>query len=120
MGHGYARPVSASVPAGAATIVIPLNRYASRSHIEVSLTGANTFSIDSTLDTILWEQAVLDGAVNLQPRGDDVDDPTTAAWVEEQASGTADVTLKLNAPIAAIRIVKSVGAGTAEVRVQQT
>lgn len=120
MGHGYARPVSASVVAGANTVVIPLNRYASRSHIQVALTGANTFSIDSTLDNILWNTATLASAVNLQPNSPDDADPTTAAWVEEQASGTADVTLKLNSPIAAIRVVKTVGAGTAEVRVQQT
>jgi hypothetical protein len=120
MGYAYARPISSSVPAGAATVVIPLNRYAARSHIQVAITGANTFSIDSTLDTVLWDQSVIDGAANLQPRGDDVADPSTAAWVEEQASGSASVTLKLNSPVAAIRIVKSVGAGTAEVRVQQT
>lgn len=116
----YARPVSASIPAGAATVVIPLNRYAARSHIQVDVTGANTFSIDSTLDTILWDQTVVDAAVNLQPRGDDVAGPSTAAWVEEQASGGVDSTLKLNSPVAAIRIVKTVGAGTALVRIQQT
>ena len=120
MGHNYSRPHTTSIPAGAVTVVIPLNRYSARTHVQVALTGANTFSIDSTLDTVLWDQAVIDGAVNLQPRGDDVADPTTAAWVEEQASGTADVTLKLDSPIAAIRVVKSVGAGTALVRVQQT
>lgn len=116
----YSRPVVGSIAAGAVTTVIPLNRYAARSHIQVAITGANTFSIDSTLDNILWDAAPLANAVNLQPNSPEDSDPSTAAWVEEQASGSASVTLKLNSPVAAIRIVKTVGAGTAEYRVQQT
>lgn len=116
----YSRPIVGSIAAGVVTTVIPVNRYASRTHIQVALTGANTFSIESTLDNILWDQAVLDGAVNLQPNSAEDDDPSTAAWVEELASGTVDVTLKLDSPIAAVRILKTVGAGTAAYRIQQT
>ena len=116
----YSRPVTSSVAAGANTVYIPLNRYSNRSHIQVALTGANTFSIESTLDTILWDAASLAGNANLQNRQDGYAAPASAAWVEEQASGTASVTLKLDSPVAAIRIVKTVGAGTAAVRIQQT
>lgn len=116
----YSRPTVGSIAAGAVTTVVPLNRYSARTHIQVDLTGANTFSIDSTLDNVLWNTATLASAVNLQPNSPEDADPTAAAWVEEQASGSVDVTLKLNSPIAAIRIVKTVGAGTAEYRVQQT
>jgi len=121
MGRSYARPVNASVVAGANTVNIPLDRYANRTHIQVILTGANTFSIDSTLDSILFSTAVLASAVNLQPNNPARQDPSTANWSEELPSAVdtpADV--HLNAPVAAIRIVKSAGAGTAEVRVQQS
>lgn len=120
MGRSYSRPVSASVVAGAVTVNIPLNRHASRTHIQVILTGANTFSIDSTLDSIHFSTAVLASAVNLQPNNESRQDPSNANWSEEQAS-TVDTPadIHLNAPVAAIRIVKSAGAGTAEVRIQQ-
>ena len=118
MGFSYSRPIRRQLAAGANTIVIPLNRHASRTHVQVVLTGANTFSIDSTQDTVLWDQSVIDNAVNLQPR-DALADPASAVWAEEQASGSATSLLKLNSPVAAIRIVKTTGAGTAEIRVQQ-
>lgn len=119
MSHSTARPIVVNIIAGAVTKNIPLNRHASRTRIDVVLTGANTFSIDETLDTILWDATALT-AINLQPRTGDVTDPTTANWVEVQASAAASSTLVLNSPVAAIRIVKSLGAGTAEVRIQQT
>jgi len=121
MGHAYARPIVTALIAGANTVNIPLNRHASRTHIQVILTGANTFSIDSTLDSIHFSTAVLASAVNLQPNNASRQDPANANWSEELASAVdtaADV--HLNAPVAAIRIVKSAGAGTAEVRIQQT
>lgn len=116
----HARPIAGSIAAGAVTKAIPLNRHASRTSVDVVLTGVNTFSIESTLDSIHWNTADLASAINLQPRGASYADPTTAAWVEEQASASATSTLKLNQPVAAIRIVKTVGAGTAEYRIQQT
>lgn len=120
MSHSTARPVVTSVIAGAVTKVIPLNRHASRTRIDVVLTGANTFSIDETLDTVLWDAAVIASAWNVAGRTGDVTDPTTANWAEIQVSASASSSLVLNSPIAAIRIVKSAGAGTAEVRIQQT
>ena len=120
MGHSTARPVVISMVLGAAeTANIPLNRHASRTHIQVILTGANTFSIDSTQDSIHFSTAVLASAVNLQPNNASRQDPGTASWMEEQASASADSTLKLNSPVAAVRIVKTAGAGSAEVRIQQ-
>ncbi len=119
MSNSTARPVVVSIPAGAITKDIPLNRHADRTTIGVAITGANTYSIDSTLDTVLWDTVALK-AVNLQPRTGDVVDTGSANWVEELASGSVTASLTLNAPVAAIRIVKSGGAGTAEVRIQQT
>jgi len=120
MGGSYSRPVQGNIVAGAVTVNIPLNRHANRTHLQVVLTGANTFSVDSTQDSIHWDQAVLDSAVNLQPPNSIRADPSTAIWEEEQASGTVDLSLKLNAPVAALRIVKTVGAGTAVYRIQQS
>jgi hypothetical protein len=119
MGRSYSRPVSASLVAGANTVNIPLNRHASRTHIQVILTGANTFSIDSTLDSIHFSTAVLASAVNLQPNNPSRQDPSNANWSEELPSAAVAADVHLNAPVAAIRIVKSAGAGTAEVRIQQ-
>lgn len=118
MGHSVARPVIVDVPANAITINIPVNRHASRTTFQIDLTGANTFSVESTLDTILWSDAAL-VAVNLQPRGGDVVDPSDAAWVEELASASVDAQFQLNSPVAALRVIKTVGAGTAKVRIQQ-
>ncbi len=116
----WSRPITGSIAAGAVTVNIPLNRHAGRTKIDVVLTGANTFSIDSTQDSIHFDTETDPVPVNFAKLSADHVPPASAQWVEEQASASATSTLALNSPVAAVRIVKTVGAGTAEYRIQQT
>jgi len=118
MSHSTARPVVGETAAGTGATYIPVNRHASRTNIHIDAIGTVTFTVDSTLDTILWDATAL-AAINMQPnRGDQVA-PASAFWVNEIASGSADADVQLNAPVAAIRINITAGTGSVGYRIQQ-
>lgn len=118
MSHSTARPVVGVTAAGTGATYIPLNRHASRTNIHVVANGTVTFTVDSTLDTILWDATALQ-AVNLTGLSADHVAPANALWVNEIASGSVSADAQLNSPVGAVRIDITAGTGTVGFRIQQ-
>ena len=118
MGYSYSRPVIGQTATGTGATYIPLSRHSSRTNVQVVANGTVTFTVDSTLQGIHWDDTAL-AAVNLQPNNEAWVAPANADWMNEIASGSASADVQVNSPIAALRINITAGTGSVSYRIQQ-
>lgn len=122
MGHTRRRPITGQTAANvvAATYIV-VEASADDTRIQVVANGTVTFTVDSTLQNIMYSTAA-QGTWNVsQPRDSDrYVDPAAAVWTEELASGSVSAVVELiNQPIFAIRINQTAGTGSVSYHILQ-
>jgi len=116
MGHSRRRPFTGETVAGVGATYIPVEAFQSDTDVQVVAVGTVTFTVDTTLENIMYDTAA-QAAVNLrQPRDSSrYVDPASAVWTNLIASGAVSARAALtDAPVFAVRI--NITAGTGSVR----
>ncbi len=116
----WSRPIVGTTPTGTGITYIVMNKYDSRSNIQVVANGTVTFTVDTTLDTIHFDDETDPVPVNFQNLSADHVAPASAEWINLVASGSADAQSQINYPIAAVRLNITAGTGSVTYRIQQT
>jgi hypothetical protein len=115
----YSRPIVGTTATGTGATYIVLSRYSELTNINLVANGTVTFTVDSTIDNILWDATALT-AVNLQTNDSSMSDPASAFWVNEVASGSVNASARISTPIFGIRIDITAGTGSVSYQIQQT
>lgn len=112
MGYSRRRPITGTTPVGVGATYIVVEAFEDDTNIQVIANGTVTFTVDSTMQNIMYDATAL-AAVNLSQPADSSRyvAPASAVWANEIASGaiSAAVTLQ-NEPVFAIRINITAGA----------
>jgi len=115
--HLASRPIVGETAAGVGATYIIVDRYQDDINVQVTANGTVTFTVDWTIDNILWDTAA-QAAVNLQNRPDLVD-PASAAWTNLIGSGGVDAAAQLDNTVFALRIDITAGTGSVAYRIAQ-
>lgn len=122
MGHARRRPFVGTTPAGVGAHYIPVEAFEDDTNIQVIANGTVTFTVDSTVQNILYDTAAI-AAVNIGPQVAESDryvDPASAVWTNVIASGSASANAQLaNEPIFALRINITAGTGSVSYHITQ-
>jgi hypothetical protein len=122
MGHKpRARPIVGETPAGTGETYVIVDGYQDDLNIQVVAVGTVTFTVDSTVQNILYDAAA-QAAVNIVPQVAQAVryvDPGSAVWNNEIASGGANAFATLNAPVFAVRINITAGTGSVQYHIAQ-
>ena len=115
MGRSRRRPFTGETPAGVGITYIPVEAFMSDTDVQVVAIGTVTFTVDTTLENIMYDTAT-QAAINMQPQGPGrYVDPASAVWTNLIASGAVSARAALtDAPVFAVRI--NITAGTGSVR----
>lgn len=114
MGHSRRRPFVGETPAGVGITYIPVEVFQANTNVQAIAVGTVTFTVDTTLENILYDTAA-QAAVNLQGDSSRYVDPASAVFTNLIASGSVSATASVNdTPIFAVRI--NITAGTGSVR----
>ena len=116
MGHSRRRPFTGVTADGIGIKYIVVEAFEDDTNIQVIANGTVTFTVDVTIENIMYDAATK-GAANIASPADDSRyvDPTSAVWTNVIASGIVSATVALaNQPIFAVRI--NITAGTGSVR----
>lgn len=120
--HARSRPIVGRTPDGIGAHYIVVDGYQDDLNIQVVANGTVTFTVDSTLQNILYSTAA-QAAVNVggqtPPEQDRYVDPASAVWTNEIASGSADARDTIVGPVFAIRINITVGTGSVSYHIAQ-
>jgi hypothetical protein len=106
MGHTRRRPITGTTPVGVGATYIIVEAAADDTNVQIVANGTVTFTVDSTLQNILYSTAA-QAAINLSSPSDPdrYVDPTNAVWTEQLASAGVDANVTMvNEPIFALRI----------------
>ena len=119
MGHSRKRPIVGETPAGTGATYIVLEAFEDDTNIQVIANGTVTFTVDSTVQNILYDTAA-QAAVNVSnPNGRYVD-PASAVWTNIITTGSADANVQLqNEPVFALRINITAGTGSVSYHITQ-
>jgi hypothetical protein len=121
MGHTRRRPIVGQTAANvvAATYIV-VEASSDDTRIQVVANGTVTFTVDSTLQNIMYDAAT-QAAWNVG--GGDPDRyvvPASAVWTEELASGSVSAVVEIiNQPVFAIRINQTAGTGSVSYHILQ-
>lgn len=121
MGHTRRRPFTGVTPAGVNATYIVVEASLDDTSITVDPVGAATFTVDYTLDNILFDTAA-QAAWNLSMANDPgrYVDPGDALFTNVIASGAVQAVGSVaNIPIFAIRINQTAGAGSVRYAITQ-
>ena len=116
MGRSRRRPFTGVTADGTGIKYIVVEAFESDTNIQVIANGTVTFTVDTTIENIMYDAATKD-AINIASPADDSRyvDPTSAVWTNVIASGIVSATVALvSQPIFAVRI--NITAGTGSVR----
>jgi hypothetical protein len=115
MGHNYLgrnRPIVGETPAGVGATYIVVEGYEDDVNIQVIANGTVTFTVDYTLQNILYDATAI-AAVNIGNAEGRYVDPASAVWINEIASGSASTQSTMtDTPIFALRINVTAGTGS--------
>lgn len=119
MGATRKRPIVGTTPAGVGITYIVVEAFEDDTDIQVVANGTVTFTVDSTLQNIMYD-ATAQAAVNIyNPNGRYVA-PTAAVWANEIASGSVSARVALaSEPVFAIRINITAGTGSVSYSILQ-
>lgn len=120
MGHVRTRmrPITGTTPAGVGATYIVVESFEDDTQIQVIANGTVTFTVDSTVQNILYDAAA-QSAVNIGNPNDRYVAPASAVWANEIVSGSVDAAVTLSKLIFAIRINITVGTGSVTYTVAQ-
>jgi hypothetical protein len=121
MGHSRRRPITGQTAAGVGIKYIVVEAFQDDTNIQVIANGTVTFTVDTTIQNIMYDATAL-AAVNLsQPEDSDrYVAPTAAVWDNVIASGSVSATVALaNLPIFAVRINITAGTGSVSYHIAQ-
>ena len=122
MGHTRRRPIVGQTAANvvAATYIV-VEASADDTRIQVVANGTVTFTVDSTLQNIMYDATALAAAnLNSPSDPDRYVAPASAVWTEELASGSVSAVVELiNQPCFAIRINQTAGTGSVSYHILQ-
>jgi len=115
MGHNYLgrnRPIVGETPAGVGATYIVVEGYEDDVNIQVVANGTVTFTVDFTLQNILYDATAI-AAVNVGNAEGRYVDPASAVWINEIASGVISAQSTMtDTPIFALRINVTAGTGS--------
>lgn len=115
MGHNYLgrnRPIVGETPAGVGATYIVVEGYEDDVNIQVVANGTVTFTVDFTLQNILYDATAI-AAVNVGNAEGRYVDPASAVWINEIASGAISAQSTMtDTPIFALRINVTAGTGS--------
>ena len=115
MGHNYLgrnRPIVGETPAGVGATYIVVEGYEDDVNIQVIANGTVTFTVDFTLQNILYDATAI-AAVNIGNAEGRYVDPASAVWINEIASGVISAQSTMtDTPIFALRINVTAGTGS--------
>lgn len=121
MGHSRRRPFTGQTPTGVGITYIVVEAFEDDTNIQVVANGTVTFTVDTTIENIMYDAAA-QAAVNLSSPSDPdrYVAPTAAQWDNVIASGsvTANVALA-NVPVFAVRINITAGTGSVSYAIAQ-
>lgn len=119
MGHARKRPIVGQTPAGTGATYIVVEAFEDDTNIQVVANGTVTFTVDSTVQNILYD-ATAQAAVNIgNPEGRYVA-PASAVWKNVITTGSADANAQIaNEPIFALRINITAGTGSVSYHITQ-
>ena len=122
MGHnllGRNRPIVGETPAGVGATYVVVEGYEDDINIQVIANGTVTFTVDWTLQNILYDAAAI-AAVNIRNDEGRYVDPASAVWINEIASGVISAQSTLtDRPIFAFRINVTAGTGSVSYTIAQ-
>lgn len=121
MGHTRRRPITGRTADGVGITYIVVEPSVEDTHMQVVANGTVTFTVDSTLQNIMYDATALAAAnLNSPADTDRYVAPTDAVWTNELASGsvTAKVSI-VSEPIFALRINITAGTGSVTYTVLQ-
>lgn len=121
MGHSRNRTFTGETPTGTGAHYIVVESFNDDSNVQVIANGTVTFTVDHTVQNILFDTAA-QSAVNLvQPTDPErYVDPGSAIWTELIASGTVSANAQLaNEPVFAFRIDITAGTGSVSYHIAQ-
>jgi hypothetical protein len=110
MGHSRRRPIVGTTPVGVGITYIVVEMFNDDTNVQVVANGTVTFTVDSTLENILYD-ATAKAAHNVgNPNGRYVA-PTDAVWTNQLASAGVSANFQMiNEPVFALRINITAGA----------
>ncbi len=110
MGHTRRRPITGTTPVGVGATYIVVEASLDDTNIQVVANGTVTFTVDSTLQNIMYDAAA-QAAWNVANNDSDrYVDPASAIWTSQLASGAVSANVIIpNEPIFAIRIDVTAG-----------
>lgn len=122
MGHKPRnRPIVGTTPAGVGAKYIVVEQDADDYTIQVIANGTVTFTVDWTVQNILYDAAAIQ-AVNIRPQVAEADryvDPASAVWNNLIATGSANANADLDFPVFAFRINITAGTGSVTYTIMQ-
>lgn len=90
MGHSRLRPITGTTPVGVGATYIVVDPFSSDTTIQCVANGTVTFTVDYTLQNILYD-ATAQAAVNIGNPNDRFVAPASAIWTNQIASGSISV-----------------------------
>lgn len=120
MGHVRTRmrPITGTTPAGTGITYVVVEAFEDDTQIQVIANGTVTFTVDSTLQNILYDAAA-QSAVNIGNPNDRYVAPTAAVWANEIVSGSVDAAVAITKLVFAIRINITAGTGSVTYTIAQ-
>lgn len=121
MGHTRRRPITGRTADGVGITYIVVEMAADDTNVQVVANGTVTFTVDSTLENILYDTAT-QAAINLSSPGDPdrYIDPTDAVWENQLASGSISANFQMvSEPVFALRVNVTAGTGSVTYTVLQ-
>jgi hypothetical protein len=112
------RPITGTTPAGTGATYIVVESFEDDTEVRVIANGSVTFTVDSTVQNILYD-ATAQAAVNVGNPNDRYVAPASAVWANEIVSGSADAAATLTNLVFAIRINITAGTGSVTYTVAQ-
>ena len=123
MGHDRVRPITGTTPAGVGATYIVVESFQDDTQVQVIANGTVTFTVDSTIQNILYDATALAavnvGGGNAGNPNDRYVAPVDATWANEIVSGSADAAVTLTELVFAIRINITAGTGSVTYTVAQ-
>jgi len=119
MGDTRIRPFTGTTPAGVGITYVPVEAGKQDSDIQVVANGTVTFTVDTTLQNILYDATAL-AAVNLQGDSSRYVAPASAVWTNLIASGSVSARAQLtDQAVFAFRINITAGTGSVSYSILQ-